>query len=174
MARRIVLFDACQAITFASVSRLDLILDLQRHAVAIGGRASEEVLRDPARTAVRAAIDRGLLPVERVDLVDSGEAAALLRYDSMPAFQGRGDAEILAIAQRRSRVVGSDDQAVLREAGRSPGIPGIATSLDWIVWAIREDRIRLKEADRLIDRLDVGQGLRKRLTRAKRRLGDLV
>jgi hypothetical protein len=73
-----------------------LILDLERHAVAIGARASREVVRDPARSRVRAAIEAGTLPVESVDQRDSRELSALRRYDSMPAFQGRGEAEVLA------------------------------------------------------------------------------
>ena len=70
MARRLVLLDACQPITFGSAGRFDLILDLKRHAVAIGARASREVVRDPARSLVRTAIEAGVLPVESIDLRD--------------------------------------------------------------------------------------------------------
>lgn len=174
MARPLVLLDACQPITFGSTDRFDLILDLERHAVAIGARASREVVRDPARSRVRAAIEAGTLPVESVDLRDGSELSALRRYDSMPAFQGRGEAEVLAIAEVRGCLVGSDDAAVLRAAVASSGIPGFVTSLDLIVWAVRESRITLRQAEELIVRLDVGPLIRKRLERAGRDLADLV
>jgi hypothetical protein len=169
-----VLLDACQPITFGSAGRLDLILDLERHAVAIGARASREVVRDPARTRVRTAIEAGVLPVESVDMKDPHELSELRRYDSMPAFRGRGEAEVLAIAEVRGCLVGSDDAAVLRAALASSGIPGVVTSLDLIVWAIRERRITLRQADGLIGQLDIGPRIRKRLEHAGRDLADHV
>lgn len=174
MARRLVLLDACQPITFGSAGRFDLILDLERHAVAIGARASREVVRDPARSRLRTAIEAGRLPVESVDLRDSRELSALRRYDSMSAFQGRGEAEVLTIAEVRGCLVGSDDAAVLRAAVASPGIPGVVTSLDLIVWALRESRITPRQAEGLIDQLDIGPQIRKQLERARRDLADLV
>lgn len=174
MQQRIVLLDACQPITFGSVERLDLVLDLERHLVAMGARAAGEVVRDPARGLVRSAIDRGDLPVLSVDLEDREELSALIRYESVPAFRGRGEAEVLAIAVSRGHLVGSDDEAVLRVALPVPTIPGVVTSLDLIVWAIREERIDIRRAERLIDRLDIGPRIRDRLERLERNLAELV
>jgi hypothetical protein len=174
VAQGLVLLDACQPITFGRAGRFDLILDLERQAVAIGARASREVVRDPARTRVRSAIEAGALPVESVDLSDPRELSTLRRYDSMAAFQGRGEAEVLAVAEVRGCLVGSDDAAVLRAAVASSGIPGVVTSLDLIVWAVREGRITLRQSEELIDRLDIGPWIRKRLERAGHDLADLV
>lgn len=174
MERRIVLLDACQPITFGSVDRLDLLLNLERHAVAIGARAASEVVCDPARTLTRSAIEDGSLPVASVDPEQLDELSALARYDSMLAFQGRGEAEVLAIAEARGHIVGTDDEAVLRTAVRVPGITGIVTSLDLIVWAIREERITLRQSEGLIDRLDIGLRIRDRLNRLGRKLPELV
>lgn len=174
MERRIVVLDACQAITYGTVERLDLITDLERHDVAIGARASREVVREPAASLLRSAIADEVLGVVSIDLDDPGEAETLTRYEALPAFQGRGDSEVLAIAERRGHLVGTDDEAMLRAVGRESAIPGYVTSLDWLIWAIRESRIEMATADRMIDRLDIGPRLRTRLIRAGRTLEDLV
>lgn len=174
MPRRSVIFDACQAISFGGVERLDLLTDLRTVDVAIGARAFGEVVRDPAASLLRAAVAAGSLQVVSIDLDDAEEVAVLARFESMPAFRGRGDAEVLAIAESRGCLVGSDEEAILRTVRRSPAIGGFVSSLDLLVWAIREGRISVEEAEGLIGRLDIGARIRARLDRQGRSLADLV
>lgn len=150
------------------------MLGLERHEVAIGARAFQEVFREPAASLIGSAVEAGTLRVESIDLDDPEEAISLGRFDALPAFQDRGDAEVLAIAECRGHLVGSDDEAILRAAHRASRIPGFATSLDLVVWAVRENRLVLEDAERLIDRLDIGPRIRERLTRMGRNLAELI
>ncbi|HUP00172.1 MAG TPA: hypothetical protein VM737_01430 [Gemmatimonadota bacterium] len=174
MPGRIMILDACQAISFGNIERIDLLAELREVEVRIGAKALKEVVRDPAASLTRAAVADGSLRVESIDLDDPEEADALVRFESMPAFRGRGDAEVLAIAASRGRLVGSDDEAILRIVRRTPGIPGFVSSLDVLVWAIREERLSLEEAERLIRSLDIGARIRESLNRRRQALADLI
>jgi hypothetical protein len=108
--------DACVAITFGNAARLDLVTGMAGWRVAIGARARVEVARDPAAGQLRAAIEDGSLSVAAIDLGVPAEASALADFDRRPAFRGRGEAEVLALARSRGYAVGSDERAVLTAA----------------------------------------------------------
>jgi len=170
----LIVLDATLAITFGAVRRLDLLSGLQRHDVGIAQRAAAEVLRQPARSALDSALEAEEIRVFALDLDDPVEADALLHYDALPAFRGRGDAEVLALASARKLVVGSDDRAVRTTARRDFGSARVAGTLDVLVWAMREGRLTLASAGKLLDQLDVGPGIRMRLEARRVRLKDLL
>jgi hypothetical protein len=166
--------DACVAITFGNAARLDLITGLAAYRVAIGARARAEVARDPTAGQLRAAIESGSLSVAAIDLGVPAEAAALAELDRRPAFKGRGEAEVLALARSRGYAAGSDERAVLTAARSEFGAHLAFSSLDFLVFALRENRVEPGEADGLLARLDSGPQIRRYLAAHGRSLEDLV
>lgn len=174
MNRGVLVLDACLAITFGNVGRLDLVAGLRAHRVVIAARAAAEVRRPPADQALRAAIASGEIVVEAVDLANGQEQQALAEYDARPAFRGRGEAEVLALAATRGYIVGSDEVPVLRTARNEFGTHRAASTLDLLIWAVREQRVTITEADSLLGQLDSGLGIRKQLNKRGIRLEDLI
>lgn len=166
--------DACLGITFGSAGRLELLTRLGGYRVVIGARALAEIRRPPASTAIRAAVTAREITVESINLDDPGERRALADWDARTAFRGRGEAEVLALASARGYIVGSDERAVLRAARQRWGARRAASTLDVLIWAIREDRLTIAEADALLGRLDVGPGIAKQMLRLGQNLRDLV
>ncbi|HEX7120684.1 MAG TPA: hypothetical protein VF212_17965 [Longimicrobiales bacterium] len=168
------ILDACQLITFGNGGHLSVITGLVDRVIITADRAQREVLKPPARDELASAIRDGLIRVEAIDLEVRGEAEALAAFDGRPAFRGRGEAEVLALAATRGYVVGSDEVAVRRVVSAELGPERSATSLDILIWAIRQGRFDLSAADRLLDELDVGPGIRRELERRELSLADLV
>lgn len=172
--RRTLVLDACMAITFGSVGRLDLITALKQARVVIAARAAEEVLSPAARSALQAALSSEQIHRASIDLSVPDEQESLARFDTVPAFRARGDAEVLALAVCRGLLVGSDDVAVRRHARREVGSGRLVSTLDVLVLAVRQERLTSAAAERLLDRLDIGPAYRRRLGDEGKVLRDLV
>lgn len=170
----LVYLDSCLLITLGNAGELGLMLGNPRLTVLVGPRTLGEVVRPPASEAVSRALEAGTLRRDTLDLYDAAEAGELARFDAMPAFRGRGDAEVLALASCRGGCVGSDDRAVRRVAAGLLGATRVVGTLDLLVWNVRDGRLDLAEAEALLDRVDVGPGIRDRLAAAQRGLADLV
>jgi hypothetical protein len=168
------IFDACIGITFGNVARLNLVTGLRSGRVVIGRRALMEITRAPARDAVHAAVDAGEILIEAIDLRDAREQAALAKFDARRAFQGRGDAEVLALAACRGYIVASDERAIQRTAWQEFGKQRVAGTLDILIWAVREERLTLHEAEELLEVLDSGPGVGARLASRGATLEDLI
>src|SRR5258708_11343858 len=121
--------DACQLITFGNANALTVVTSLRLHRIVVGARAAGEVTSDPASAQLRLALGNGELVSEGVDLSNAAEQAAFVTYDTRPAFRGRGDAEVLALASARGYIVGSDDRAV-RSSAKADCVGGVASSVD--------------------------------------------
>jgi predicted nucleic acid-binding protein len=174
VTRTTLLLDACIAITFGTADRLDLLTDLRRYRVAISPLALQEVRKPPAKDRVLRAIQRGEISVEAIDLDLERERDALADFDSRPAFRGRGEAEVLALARTRAYLVGSDERAVASVVRQELGAGRIAGTLDILVWAVREERLTGTEAERLLGQLDTGPGILKTLNRAGTTFRELL
>jgi hypothetical protein len=148
--------DACVAITFGNIARLDLLTGIAGYKVAIGARARTEVSREPATGHLQAAIGSGSLSTAAIDLGVPAEVAALADFDRRPAFRGRGEAEVLALARSRGYAVGSDERAVLTAARGEVGASYAFSSLDFLVFALRENRIELSAATTMLTQIDTG------------------
>ncbi len=166
--------DACVAITFGNAARLDLLTGMAGWRVAIGARARVEVARDPAAGQLRAAIEDGSLSVAAIDLGVPAEASALADFDRRPAFRGRGEAEVLALARSRGYAVGSDERAVLTAARSELGTGLAFSSLELLVAALRERRIEPGAANALLARLDTGPRIIRYLATHGRSLEELA
>ena len=169
-----VVLDACLAITFGNARALHLVTDLARYRLTIASRAFEEVLRPPAREALLVALDEGRIKMESLDLTVVREQEALARFDAMPAFRGRGDAEVLALAVCRGHAVGTDERAIRRIVRAELGSSHLVSTLDVLVLATREGLMSAAEAVRLLARLDVGPRYIDRLEAQGLTLGDLI
>lgn len=170
----ILVLDACVAITFGNVARLDLITGIHGYQVAIGARARVEVSRDPARAEVQSAVSSGVLSVAAIDLAVPVEVAALADFDRRPAFKGRGEAEVLALARTRGYAIASDERAVLT-AARAEVVAGPAfSSLELLVFAVRESRLDLASANALLAQLDIGRRIVRYLQTHGVSLQDIV
>jgi len=169
-----VVLDACLAITFGNADALHVIMDLTRYRVTIASRAIAEVLRPPASEALVAALDEGRIQKESLDLTVVQEQQALARFDAMPAFRGRGDAEVLALAVCRGHAVGTDERAMRRVVRAELGSSHLVSTLDVLVLAAREGLMSAAEAVRLLARLDVGPRYIDRLEVRGQTLGDLI
>lgn len=169
-----VVLDACMVITFGTQRRLDVVASLRGYEALVGSRADGEVLRDPARSRLDVALEHGEIRRVSIDLAVAAEQDALRKYDAMPAFRGRGDAEVLALAESRAMAVGSDDAAVQRSVRKELGPRRLLSSIDVLVLVVREGHLSLAHAERLLDRLDVGPHYQARLASAGLTLGDLV
>jgi predicted nucleic acid-binding protein len=168
------ILDACIGITFGNAGRIDLLTGLQTAQVVIGRRALSEIRKPPARDALRAAVDAGGILVKTIDLSDVREQAALARFDARRAFQGRGDAEVLALAACRGYIVASDERAIQRTALQEFGKQRVAGTLDILIWAVREERLTIDGADALLKVLDSGPGVAARLASRGATLEDLI
>jgi len=169
-----IIVDACTIITFGNVGRLDVVDGLRAHRVVTGIRSRDEVRRDPAKQQVLDSISAGRIIVEQIDLTSSAEQDSLRDFDARPAFRNRGDAEVLALAERRGYVVASDDGAVSRIVRDRFGQDRLAGALDLLVWAVRENRIELQDAKALLATLDLGPQVLLRLQKAGKALDDLL
>lgn len=173
MPERALIIDACIVITFGREEQLELVTARPRRIV-IGDRARDEVERRPAKTQLEEAVRNGSIDVEAVDLDDPEEQNALARYDGMPAFEGRGDAEVIALAVSRGYIVGSDDRAIRRQVRRDLGPERIAGTLDLVVWAVRDGRLDLDSALAFLKACDVGPAVLEALEAQGKNLEDLV
>lgn len=173
MAERALVLDACLAITFGQQERLKLITGSSRRIV-IGARARDEVERPPAKIELEEALRSGEVEVESVDLDNPEEQEALARYDAMPAFHDRGDAEVIALAVTRGYIVGSDDQAIRRQVRNDLGPARIAGTLDVVVWAVRDGRMTTEAAMEFLEACDVGPALLEALEAQGRTVEDLL
>ena len=78
------------------------------------------------------------------------------------------------MALARGWIVGSDDVAVRRTGMEELGSPNVAGTLDFLRWAVVEDRMTVKKAVERLRGLDVGEGLFKRLERAGRTIEQVL
>lgn len=166
--------DACVVITFGNADALDVITRLRRHEVGVCPRVVDEVTKPPAAEALRDAVNQGIVGQLSLDLTDATERSNLQRFDSRPAFRNRADAEVLALAISRSYIVGSDETAVRRAAAEELGWEMVAGTLDFLVWAVRERRVALAQAEVLLETLDVGPSIIETLARSSKTFGDLL
>lgn len=169
-----IVLDACTIISFGNAGRLDLIDGLQLDSVCVSARARVEVVRDPARVAMEASIAAGRLSVVSIDLENPAEQDALRDFDARPAFRGRGDAEVLALAACRGYTVASDERAVRAVVRERWGNQRLAGTADFIVWAVREGRIEVAEAECALAQLDSGGAVLAELRRLGRTLRDFI
>lgn len=174
MGTRALLLDTCILITFGNAGALSVITGLTSHHLLTSISVIKEVIKPPAADAVRDAAERGLLETVGINLHDDAESAALRRFDALAAFRGRADAEVLALSVSRGYVVCSDDPALVSCARGELGRDGVAGSLDLLIWAIRDGRLGVREATKLLGELDVGPELARRLSKAGKSLGGLV
>jgi hypothetical protein len=174
VSRNTLLLDACLAITFGNADRLGLLTNLRRHRIAIPPVALGEVQKPPARDRLLRAVRAGQIAVETLDLDLASERDALADFDSRPAFRGRGEAEVLAIARSRGYLVGSDERAVAAVVRQEFGAGRIAGTIDILVWAVREERLTSAEAELLLSQLDTGSGILKILKRTATSFHDLL
>lgn len=173
MPERALIIDGCIVITFGREERPKIVTTGPRRVV-IGNRVREEVERPPATTRLDEAVQEGRVDVEAIDLDDPEEQEALARYDGMPAFERRGDAEVIALAVSRGYIFGSDDRAIRRQVRRDLGPERIAGSLDLVVWAVRDGRLELDRALAFLEACDVGPALLRALEDQGTSLEDLV
>jgi len=132
------------------------------------------VTRPPGSDALREALADDLIRSASIDLSVADEQEALARFDAMPAFRGRGDAEVLALAVTRNHAVGTDERAIHRVVRAELTPRHLVSTLDVLVIAIREGRMSADAASRLLNDLDVGPTYTERLKTAGLTLGDLV
>ena len=170
-----VILDACIVISFANAGYFAIVAELRAHPLCIGVRTRSEVIRDPARAALDAAIQSGRIAVESIDLSQPREQSALATFDSRPAFRNRGDAEVLALAVCRQYIVASDETAVRSTAAAELGSTSrVAGTLDFLRWAVHERRLPLSDASRVLSALDCGPALLSQLLRRGQSLSDLL
>jgi predicted nucleic acid-binding protein len=166
--------DACLIITFGSAGRLDLLSEAPVGRVIVAARACAEVKRPPARDLLRQAVSEGRIHREAIDLEQQAEQEAFARFNARPAFRDRGEAEVLSLALTRNYIVGSDERPVRTAAIQELGRQRVAGSLDILIWAIRDRRLSLAEAEDLINELDSGDGVRRMLGASGKSLTDLL
>lgn len=169
-----IVLDACMIIAFGNAGQLDLIDTLRLDRVSVSARARSEVARDPARAAMESSIVAGRLSIDTIDLANPAEQDALRDFDARPAFRGRGDAEVLALAASRGYIVASDERAVRSVVRDLWGSQRLAGTLDFIVWAVREDRLAMAEAEGVLAHLDSGWPILAQLQRQGRTLPEIV
>lgn len=169
-----IVLDACMVISFGNVNRLDLLDTLRQDTICVSARARTVVVRDPARAVMEASISAGRLAVGTLDLENSAEQQALQRYDARPMFRGRGDAEVLALAATRGYIVASDEQAIRTAVINEFGVDRLARTADFLVWAVREGRLQVDDAERLLTELDSGERIRRQLHQSGRKFKDLL
>jgi hypothetical protein len=169
-----IILDACMIIAFGNAGRFDLIDGLQLDSVCVGTRARGEVVRDPARAIMGASIAAGHLRVVEIDLENSSEQDALRRYDARPAFRDRGDAEVLALAECRGYIAGSDERAIRSVVVANLGPTRVAGTLDFFRWAVAEGRLSLADAAQVLGQLDSGVQILAQITARGQQLHDLL
>ncbi len=121
-----------------------------------------------------ASIASGRLCVESIDLENPAEQEALQAYDARPAFRGRGDAEVLALAATRAYIVASDERAIRATVLAEWGPSRLAGTADFIVWAVREDRLGAGDAEGVLLELDSGTRVLAQLKHQGRTLRHLL
>lgn len=169
-----VVLDACMVISFGNAGRFDLIDTLREDRVCVSARARSEIMRDPARAAMEASIASGRLCAEQIDVENPAEQEALQRYDARPAFRGRGDAEVMALADTRAYIVASDERAIRSAVVAAWGAQRLAGTADFIVWAVREGRLLVDQAESVLAELDSGSRILGQLRREGRNVKDLI
>jgi predicted nucleic acid-binding protein len=169
-----IVLDACMIISFGNAGLLHLIDTLRVDEVCVSARARSEVVRDPARAAMEASIAASRLRVEAIDMENPAEQELIQEYDARPAYRGRGDAEVLALAASRAYIVASDERAIQSAVLAAWGPHRLAGTADFIVWAVREKRLLIEEAERALTELDSGARILTLLRREGRQLRDLV
>ena len=169
-----IILDANIVISFGNAGHFYVIEDLRCYPLAIGQRACSEVLKDPARAALRAAIASRRIQLLSIDIADPTEQAMLVKWDSRAAFRNRGEAEVLAIAQARNLIVGSDEKPVRSAARAELGNTRIAGTVDFLRWAVQEGRLELKDARVVLSSLDCGAPVLAQISRQHTTLEDLL
>lgn len=160
--------------TFAKVNRLDLITGTHDARVVIGSRAHAEVRREPSLSVLAKAVRLQHIHVESVDLGDPREATALALYDGMPAFRGRGEAEVLALVVTRGYVLASDEVAVRDALRVCDANVSFVTSTHILKQAVLEQRISPSDAIALFHTLDIAKGTSALLRRLGLSLEELL
>lgn len=123
---------------------------------------------------MEASIAAGRLCVESIDVENPAEQEALQAYDARPAFRGRGDAEVLALAASRGYIIASDERAIRATVLAEWGPNRLAGTADFIVWAVREGRLGAGDAEEVLSQLDSGTRVLAQLKREGRTVRDLL
>lgn len=171
---RTIVVDACLLITFGNAGKLALLSSTADRRIVVPPRSAAEVAKPPASLALQQALRENSIGLEAINVEEVAAQRAFLRFNTMPAFRDRGEAEVLALADSRTWMLGSDDEAVRRVAARQFGRDRLTGSLDFLVWAVREKRLTLRDARELLDQLDVGVELQRRMAAAGVTLERLV
>jgi len=166
--------DACILITVGSEDVLELATRNPRFRTCAGPRTLSEVKRSPGVDTVREALAYGHVQRMELDLEDPRQARELARFDAMPAFKGRGDAEALALASSHDGLVASDDRGVRIAAARQFGVGRLVGTLDPLVWGVRDGRLTVAAAETLLAGLEVGAGFLAQMARAGTSVGTLA
>lgn len=177
LSPRTLVLDACTTTTFARVDRLDLLTTIPSIRVVIGRIASTEVRKEPAKSILAKAIRSADLSVEAIDLNSETEVAALAYFDRMVAFEGRGEAEVLALALSRGYGVASDEVAVCVAARAALPVLGPNACLmttHLLRMAVGDGRLTLQDAVALFHRMDVAPGKLANLRRLGHTVEDLL
>ena len=127
------ILDTCILITFGNADALDVLTQLEIHPVVTCPRVIAEVVKPPADTAVGDAVDDSRIQLVGINPEDPSEQETLRRFDSMPAFRGRADAEVLALAVTRQMIVASDEVKIQRLVRAELGVTHLATTLTFLV-----------------------------------------
>lgn len=174
--QRTLLADASVLITLADIGELDALCALAG-TVAVPETLRDEVVDDPAKSALETAIDDGALAVDtQDDLDDAFELAAThLGEDDGRAFgdgSWSGDVALLAGALHRADAVVVTDDKPLRQTCKALSIP-VSGSIGVLVRAVERGALEPAEAkDALVAMDEVGARLSARLLRRAERLVD--
>lgn len=172
---RTFILDACTTTTFGRVNRLDLVTSIPATRVVIGHIACAEVSKEPAKSVLAKALKAASLAVEAIDPSVSAEAAAWAHFDAMPAFRGRGEAEVLALAVSRGYAVVTDEVAVCSAARVALShTESCFMTTHLLQMAVADGRLALSEAVTLFHSLDVAQGKLASLRRLGHSIEDLL
>lgn len=174
MPSNTIILDACLIITFGNVGKLSIVTELGRYNLAVAATTIGEVKRPPAVDQLQHALQGHGISPTAIDLDVAAEQEALVRYSDRRRFKEKGEAETLALAASRGWVIGSDEVAVQRVAIAEFGPKRVAGTLDFLRWAVLDGRLSVVEASVLLERLDVGPGLLKRIVAAGSTIQDLV
>ena len=174
MAAKPVILDTCILITFGNAHALDVLTQLGTHPVVTCPRVITEVVKPPADSAVREAVNNGRIRMVQIDPEDASEQETLRRFDRLPAFRGRADAEVLALGVSRHMIVASDEGGIRLAARAELGADNVATTLTFLVWAVREGRLSVNTAEALLARLDSEPQVSNWLSARGQTLRDLI
>ncbi|MBI3269065.1 MAG: hypothetical protein HYZ53_08580 [Planctomycetes bacterium] len=141
--QEIVVADANVLINFIHLGKLGLLCSLPGYRFIVPEQVFAEVNEASQRAALQAAIQAGVLRVERITRPD-----LLLDYSQLCQFLGPGESACLVIAGEHGWKIASDDRRRLPAEAQARLGPGrVLTTPDLILAAIRAGLMSVEEAD---------------------------